>query len=105
MGDATRVRRVHRFGERDRDREQRVHRHARARNARAERLSVDQLHRQEMDAVDVLDRVDGDDVRMGERGDGARFLGEALAALVIERHQRRQHLQGDAAMSRGSCAR
>ena len=46
----------------------------------------------------LLDRVDGDDVRVGERGDGARFLGEALAALVIERHQRRQHLQGDAAM-------
>ena len=98
MGDAARVRRVHRFGERNRDREQCVHRHAMAWDAGAQRLSVHQFHRQEVDAVDVFDRVDGDDVRVGERGDGARFLGEAFAALVTERHQRRQHLQGDAAM-------
>ena len=53
MGDAARVRRVDRFGERDRDREQRVHRHAMARDAGAERLSVDELHRQEVDALDA----------------------------------------------------
>ena len=36
-----------------------------------------------MTSVGLLDRVDRDDVRMVERGDGPRFALEALAALRI----------------------
>ena len=45
--------------------------------------ALDELHRQEVDAVRFLDRIDRDDVRMVEGGDGAGFALEAGEPLGI----------------------
>jgi len=58
-----------------------------------ERLSFDQFHREEVGAVSFLDRVERDDVRMIEGGDGARFALEAGEALGIAGHVGREHLE------------
>lgn len=57
-----------------------------------DRLSPHQLHGDEGDAAVLLHGEDGDDVGMVERGDGLRFLLEALAARGGG-HLRRQDLQ------------
>ena len=49
------------------------------------------------DDVAIAHIVDGDDIGMIQRGDGARFEFEALAAHGIVSHVRRQDLQGDVA--------
>jgi hypothetical protein len=67
------------------------------RNHRRQRSPLDQLHRQKQAVVDVLDRVDGDDVRMIQCGRGARFLVEAPESIWIARIVRREHLDGDVA--------
>ena len=51
------------------------------RNEAIERLPFDQFHREELDAVDVLDRVNGDDGGMIDRGDRAGLSLEALHHL------------------------
>ena len=45
-----------------------------------ERLALDELHRDEVDAVFAADVVDGDDAGMVQRRGGLRFLDEAAAA-------------------------
>jgi len=46
-----------------------------------ERLALDELHRQEVNAVRLLDGVDGDDAGVVERGERFRFTpGSARAA-------------------------
>ena len=67
--------------------------------------ALDQLHRQEMDAVGLLDRVDRDDVRVIERGDGAGLALEAGEPIGVARHVRGQHLQRDVASELVSVAR
>ena len=52
-------------------------------NQAVEGRALDQLHREERLAFDFLDRVDGDDVRVVQRGDGAGFAREALAVLGV----------------------
>src|SRR5262249_10340228 len=51
------------------------------RDAAAERGPLDELHGQEPAAVSALDRVDGDDVWMNERGGGACLHFEPAQAL------------------------
>ena len=51
-----------------------------------ERLTFDQLHRQKVDAVAFLDRVDGDDVRVVELGEGLGLATKAPEPLGILRH-------------------
>jgi hypothetical protein len=56
-------------------------------------LALDQLHGQEVDAVGFLHRVDGDDVRVVELGEGLRFTAKARQPLRILRHPGGQHLK------------
>ncbi len=58
-----------------------------------QRSPFHQFHRQEADVPDLLDRVDGDDVRVVECGDGLRFAFEALAAIGVTGETRRQDFQ------------
>ena len=58
-----------------------------------ERLSVDHLHREEVQLVGLFDRVDGHDVRVVERGDRTGFTLEAAAAIGVGGKLRRQDLQ------------
>ena len=51
------VGRGHRVGERDREREEALHREAARRDRLAERLALDELHRQEAEPVLLLERV------------------------------------------------
>jgi hypothetical protein len=51
-----------------------------------ERLTFDELHRQEVDAIGFLDRVDGDDVGMVELGEGLRLATKTREPLGIVRH-------------------
>mgnify|MGYP000343782303 CR=1 FL=1 len=44
-------------------------------------LAIDVAHGEEVDALVLLDRVDGDDVRMLERGDGRGLALEASPAI------------------------
>ena len=62
-----------------------------------EPLALDQLHRQEPNAVLILDRIERDDVRVVEAGDRARFVFEARQAFGVSGHIGRQHLERDVA--------
>ena len=66
-------------------------------NQAVERLALHQLHRQEVDALGLLDRVDGDDVGVIERGERLRLALEAREALRVARHVGGQDLEGDVA--------
>ncbi len=61
--------------------------------AGGQRLALEVLHDQEVDAVLRADVVENADVRVGERGNGARFLLEPAAALRVAGHAGRQHLE------------
>ena len=97
MRDLLLVRGGQRVGERQRELEESRQRQAAGRNQRVERLALDELHRQETDAVGFLGRVDGDDVRVIEGGDGAGFAREAFEPRRIAGHVGRQHLERDVA--------
>jgi hypothetical protein len=90
------VRRGHRVGEGDRERQEALHREAARGDRLAERLALDELHRQEAEPVRLLDRVQHHDPGMAERGDGLGLALEALDLLGMGRHLRRQHLERDA---------
>ena len=75
----------------------RVDREAALRDEQVERLSFDELHREEVDALGLFDRVERDDVRMVQRGDGAGFALEAREAIGIARRLGGQHLERDVA--------
>ena len=62
--------------------------------AAASELALDQLHREEVDAVGLLDGVHRHDVRVVEGRDRARFLLEACEAVGVAGHRRGQHLKG-----------
>lgn len=64
----------------------------------AERFSFDQLGDDVGLAVALPDVVDGHDIGMTERCEGARFLFEALAAGGIARHVGREHFDRDSAV-------
>ena len=83
------------IGHGNRNRQDLVESQAAFRNHFGEGPSFDQLHREERHAVDGLDRMNRDDVRMVERGDGPGLALEALAAFGIECRRVRQHLERD----------
>ena len=59
------------------------------------RLAVDVLHRDEIDAVDSVDIVNGDDVWVVECGGGPGFMREAARAFCVGDGMHRQHLYRD----------
>src|SRR5262249_37939877 len=65
----------------------------------AQRAAFDEFGRDEMRAArfrnDFADLVNGNDVRMIERGGGARLLAEAMDALGIFGEMRRQQFERD----------
>ena len=62
-----------------------------------EGLSLDELHRQEVDAVRLLDREHADDAGVVEGGQRPGLALESVEPLGIGRHLRRQHLEGHVA--------
>jgi hypothetical protein len=68
---------------------------SRAGDALLERAAVHVLHREVVRAALLADVVDGDDVRVRERGGGARFRLEAPHELGVRRELRREHLERD----------
>ncbi len=87
------VGRVNRVGQRDRDVEEPVELETLLADAPGRAFAVDQLHREEVDAVGLLDRVDRDDVRVVERRDGLRFALEPLQAITAPGQLRGQDLE------------
>jgi hypothetical protein len=84
-------------GQGDRNAEEIFERHAARRDVVRERAALDELHRDEDDALVLFDGVDGDDARMIERGDGACLALEARPAIRIAGALARKHLQRDLA--------
>ena len=67
------------------------------RNQSVQWESFYELHRQKMNAVAFLRRVDGDDVRMVESGEGLGFATKAPKPLRILRHLGGEHFKRDLA--------
>ena len=67
----------------------------------AERVAVQILHDQEVNAILIADVVQGADVRMIQPGDRTSFLLEALACLRIIGHVRGQDLDRDRTIEPG----
>ena len=63
-----------------------------------ERPAFDELHRQKVDAVDLLDGVDRDDGRMIDRRDRTGLAPEAIQHLVTRGQFGGQHLDRDIAI-------
>ena len=76
MDGALTVRGVERIRDFDRPRERLVERQRSFRQPRRKRFAVHELHDQKVDALVVADVVNGADVRVVERGDGARLAFE-----------------------------
>ena len=76
------------LGERRRDLEDPLDRHPALGDELVERLPLDELHGQEVDAVGLLDGVDGDDPGVVEGGEGLRLALEALEPLRAGGHLR-----------------
>jgi hypothetical protein len=98
MDDALLMRDGQRVGEGDPDFEQPADGQTVFRDDAVERLALDELHGQEVDAVRLLDREDRDDLRVVEGRDRPRLPLEAFESLGTRRHLRRQHLEGDVAV-------
>ena len=62
------------------------------------RLAVHVAHDEVDQAVALADRVDRDDVRMGELGGGLGLAGEALPDVLLEGELGGKHLDGDPAL-------
>ena len=105
MRDAALVRGAHRIGKRDGEVSTRSSGSPSGGMILLERLAVDELEREKRHAVGFLDRMDGDDVRMIERGGGARLALEALAPIGITARAAGKHLECDVPSSLVSSAR
>ena len=75
-------------------RDDRVDRRAAARQC-GERLTLDELHRQEPAAVELADLVDGDDVRVVERRGRPGLLLESAGDVGAPGQRRAQQLHRD----------
>jgi hypothetical protein len=85
-----------RFSALDAEGDQLVDRNRRATRASAEGLALDVLHRDEVEAVGLVHRVDGDDVGVIQHRGEAGFLTEALARVgVLAQRRERKDLEGD----------
>jgi hypothetical protein len=101
VDDAALVGGRERLGHRDAQLPDALDRQAASCNVLVEALPLDQLHRQEAGRGVVLDRVQGDDVRVVERRYGARLALEALEPLRVRGEALRQHLERDVAAEPG----
>ena len=98
MDDADFVRARERFGDLDGEINRARGRDRPARNPTAQRLAADQFHSDERDAVSFANVVNNCDVRVLERGRGARLLDEAGPARRISDERRRKDLYRDIAV-------
>ena len=80
-------------------------RHAAARDQLVERATVNQLHHHVGDITLGAEVVDGDDVGVLERGNGAGFVQEPSLAILVRHDLGPQHLDATSRRSRGSWAR
>ncbi len=97
MDDALFVRGRQRIGDGRGNREHVGGRHPALGDRGIERLSLDQLHGQEVDAGRLFDREDGDDVRVVDGGEGLGLAPEAVEAVAVGGHLARDHFEGDIA--------
>ena len=105
MDDPALVRGVERIGDLPGHRQRLGNRQRPSRQSIRDRLPLDQLHHQRLDAVGVFDAVNGGDVRMIERRQDARFALEARPSIGIGGEGVRQDLHGHVALQpRVACA-
>ena len=97
MRDLFLMRRRERIGQRYRDLQEFLNQHPAGHHEVAQRASIHQLHGQEANAVGFLGRMDRDDVRVVESGDGASFAIEAFETSGFVDEVSRQDLQRDVA--------
>ena len=88
MHDAGRVRGGERAGDLDRAAHGLLERQAAAREAVGQRLPFEELHHQVVGAVLVPDVEERADVRVAERGNGARLAREPLARVGVADQRR-----------------
>ena len=92
MDDSRAVRFVERVGDLDRVVKGLVQRQRAPRQAIGEGFTLEQLHHDEVGTAVVPDVVERTDVRMVQRGDGARFSLKALTQLRVRCHLGGEHL-------------
>ena len=92
MDDAPLVRRLERLGDLPRDLERLVDRQRSPRQPLRQRLAVDELQDQRLDAARLLEAVDRGDVRMIQRGQDLRLALEARQPLGVRGERLGQHL-------------
>ena len=97
MDDAPVVRGGEGVGELRPDLEQSLQRQATLGDEAVERLPLDELHRQEVDAFGLLDGEDADDARVVESGERLGLPLEALPPLRVRGHLGRKDLEGHVA--------
>ena len=97
VDDAPCVRRGDGVGRLDRNTEQLAWPQTSGWNQRVEARAVDELHHDEINIALPVELVNGDDVRVTERGEELRFAQEALAAPLVEGVIRGEDLDRDLA--------
>ena len=97
MNDALLVRGVERVGKSRGDPEELLGWQGALGDEDIERLALDELHGQEVDAARLLDRVDADDAGMIQGGECFRLALEPLEPLGASGHLGRQDFQGHVA--------
>ena len=102
MDDPLFVRRIQRVGNLARDRQDVGDRDRSTRDDVGKVFPFDQFHDQRRAAVrELLEAVDGGDVRVVERSERLRLAREACEAIGIAGEQIRQHLDRDVAIQLG----
>ena len=95
MHDALLVRRSQCLGERQCELEEHVDPHPLARQDLAQRPPADELHGQEVRAIDLFDRVDGHHPGMAQRRQGLSLTLERQEQGLVVGHRGLEDLQGD----------
>ena len=85
-----------RVRERDREGQEALEREPVLRDGLGERRSLDVLHRDEADALDILERVQDDDPGVAQLRHRPRLPLEPRELLLVGRHVPREDLEGDA---------
>ena len=93
MDDALLMRCGQRVRDLDRQRKELIGLEATGWKPLVETLSLDELHRKQMDLIDLLDRVDGDYIGVVECGNRLGLAAEALQSLGVGRHLGGQDLE------------
>jgi hypothetical protein len=101
VDDLARMRRVQRVCHLNRDVDEHVHRHRFSVDQVAERLAFEQLHGDELRALELVDLVDGADVRVVQRRRRARFTQKPTDRLLVADPVRGQELERDRARELG----